>query len=56
MDSGPSLWLILLTIGVIVLGAAAVYGIMRNRTRTVSEKLHTEAATRAEYKSEDGTR
>mgnify|MGYP004540893743 CR=1 FL=1 len=56
MDSGPSLWLILLTIGVVALALAAVYGIMRNRQRSVGERVQTEAATRAEYKSEDGTR
>ena len=56
MQSGPSLWLILVTIGVIVLAAAAIFGIMRNRQRTIGEKVHTESATRAEYKSEDGTR
>jgi hypothetical protein len=51
--SGPGLWLILLTIGVIVLGAAAIYGIMRNRQRTPAEKITTEAATKREYQRED---
>jgi glycerol uptake facilitator-like aquaporin len=53
--SGQTLWLILLTVGVLVLAIAAIYGTMRNRQRTLGEKLHTEAATRAEYKTEDGT-
>ena len=35
--AGPTLWLIALTVGVLVLGGAAVYGIMRNRSRTLSE-------------------
>lgn len=50
---GPSAWLILLTIGVIVLIAAIVYGIMRNRQRTLGERVATEAATRDEYRAED---
>jgi len=52
-QSGPALWLILLTIGVIVLLAAVIYGIMRNRRRTVGERVVTEAATRDNYRAED---
>lgn len=51
--SGPSLWLILLTIGVIALGAAAIYGIVRNRQRTAAEKVVTEVETKREYERED---
>lgn len=53
MESGPSFWLILLTLGVVVLAAAIVYGIMRNRQRSLGERIHTEAATRREYSKED---
>lgn len=51
--SGPSLWLILLTLGVLALGAAMAYGVLRNRKRTTGERIATEAATRQEYASED---
>jgi hypothetical protein len=51
--TGPALWLILLTIGVVALGAAAVYGIMRNRQRTLSDRVTTEVETRREYQKED---
>lgn len=54
MESGPAVWLLLLTVGVLVLGAAIIYGINQNRKRTPGEKALTEAATRAEYKKEDG--
>lgn len=50
---GPSLWLILLTVGVVVLGGAMIYGTMRNRQRTLSEKVTTEVETRREYQRED---
>ena len=53
VQSGPSIWLILVTIGVVVLALAAVFGIMRNRQRTGTEKAITEAATRANYQAED---
>lgn len=53
MDITPNLWLILLTLGVVCLGAALVYGIMRNRQRTPLEREITEAGTRAEYRAED---
>ncbi|MNL59845.1 hypothetical protein D3C87_1836050 [compost metagenome] len=51
--AGPTLWLIALTVGVLVLGGAAVYGIMRNRSRTLSERVTTEVETRREYERED---
>ncbi|WP_160297861.1 hypothetical protein [Devosia chinhatensis] len=54
MDTvGPSIWLIALTIGVVILGVAVVYGIMRNRTRTLSERVTTEVETKREYARED---
>ena len=56
VQSGPSIWLILVTIGVVVLALAAVFGIMRNRQRTGTEKAITEAATRANYQAEDRNR
>ncbi|HEV7344369.1 MAG TPA: hypothetical protein VGN60_01870 [Devosia sp.] len=51
--SGPGLWLILLTIGVIALGGAMAYGLTRNRTRTRGEEVRTEAATRQQYADEE---
>lgn len=51
--SGPALWLIVLTVGVIVLGAAIVYGMWRNRNRTLSERVLTEVETKREYERED---
>lgn len=51
--TGPALWLILLTVGVAVLGAAMIYGIMRNRQRTLAERITTEVETKREYERED---
>jgi hypothetical protein len=56
MQSGPAFWLLLLTVGVIALGAAMAYGASRNRTRTRAERHLTEAATRREYEIEDRDR
>lgn len=53
METGPGLWLILLTIGVVILGLAMAYGIRRNRTQSTAERNLSEAATRQEYKAED---
>ena len=50
---GPGLWLIALTIGVAILAAAAIYGIMRNRSRTLSERVTTEVETKRQYERED---
>ena len=51
--SGPSLWLILLTIGVIALGVAMAYGMLRNRKRSVREEIATEVGTKQEYRRAD---
>ena len=51
--AGPALWLIVLTIGVIVLGVAMAYGMRRNRDRTLSEKITTEVETRHGYEKQD---
>jgi FtsZ-interacting cell division protein ZipA len=51
--SGPALWLILLTVGVIALAAAIIYGMTRNRKRRPIEEAVTEAATKDEYRRED---
>lgn len=56
MQSGPAMWLTVLTIGVVVLAAALVFGIMRNRQRTPTERAVSEAATKAEYAVEDKDR
>lgn len=46
-------WLLVLTLGVVVLGAAIAFGAMRNRSRSLAERARTEAATREEYREED---
>lgn len=51
--TGPALWLIVLTVGVIVLGGAMAYGMRRNRDRTPSEKVTTEVETRRGYEEQD---
>jgi hypothetical protein len=51
--AGPGLWLILLTLGVVVLGAALAYGMLNNRRRTLAERVTTEAETKREYDRED---
>ena len=51
--SGPAMWLILLTVGVIALAGAIAYGMMRNNKRRPVEKAVTEAATKEEYRRED---
>jgi hypothetical protein len=56
MESGPTLWLLLLTVGVVALGLAIGYGISQNRKRTAAEKTLTEAATLREYQREDRDR
>lgn len=52
MESGPTLWLILLTVGVAALGLIMAYGAMRNGQRTKRERMLTEAATKEEYRAE----
>jgi Flp pilus assembly protein TadB len=56
MESGPTFWLMLLTIGVIALGAAMVFGMRRNQARSRSDRLATDAATRRQYQAEDRNR
>ena len=51
--SGQTFWLILLTLGVVVLAGAMAYGALRSRARTRREAAVTEAATRQEYARED---
>lgn len=53
MESGPTLWLLLLTAGVVLLGLAIAYGISQNRKRSSAEKALTEVATQREYQKED---
>jgi len=53
MEITPTIWLIILTLGVVVLGLAMLYGRSRNKECTPAEKAYTEAATRAEYREED---
>ena len=56
MESGPAFWLMLLTLGVVALGAAMMYGLRRNQTRTAAERHLTEVATKQEYRAEDRDR
>ena len=51
--AGPGFWLILLTLGVVVLGAALAYGMLNNRKRTLAERVTTEVETRREYDREN---
>lgn len=51
-----TVWLLILTVGVIALGLAMAYGLNRNRHRTMAEKQMTEAATRQVYRAEDRDR
>ncbi len=53
MQSGPMLWLIILTIGVAALGLLMAFGATRNRKRTMQERLKTEAAAKREYSAEN---
>jgi hypothetical protein len=50
---GQAIWAVLVTIGVVVLAAAMIYGLLRNRSRTLGEKVVTEQATKAVYDRED---
>lgn len=50
---GQAFWLVLLTFGVAVLAGAMIYGTMRNRQRTLSERVRTEVETKREYRRED---
>lgn len=49
----PFIWLIAVTVGVVLLGGAMIYGTMRNRQRTVTEKIVTEVETKRNYERED---
>ena len=49
----PYIWLIALTLGVVLLGGAMIFGTMRNRQRTLSEKVTTEVETKRNYQRED---
>jgi hypothetical protein len=56
VNTGSHLPVTLLFIGSGFLGIAIVYGIMRNRRRTQSEKTLTEEATKEVYRAEDTDR
>ncbi len=53
MELGPTLWLIAIAGGFLLLGAVFYYGMRRNKDRTVGEKIATEAGTRQVYKEEE---
>ena len=48
-----TVWLLILTVGVVALGLAMAWGLNRNRARSPAERALTEAATRREYREED---
>jgi uncharacterized membrane-anchored protein YhcB (DUF1043 family) len=48
MPSTEWLW----GIGIVILGLAVGYALMRNRSRTAQDKLRTEAGTAANYRAE----
>lgn len=50
---GQAIWAVVITLGVIVLAGAMIYGMMRNRQRTLSERILTEVETKREYERED---
>jgi mannose/fructose/N-acetylgalactosamine-specific phosphotransferase system component IIC len=53
MESGPTIWLLLITVGVAALGLIMAIGAMRNQKRTPQERVATEAATKQEYRAEE---
>lgn len=53
MEITTTVWPLILTVGVIALGLAMVWGMNRNKARTPLERKVTEAATRQEYRAED---
>jgi mannose/fructose/N-acetylgalactosamine-specific phosphotransferase system component IIC len=53
MESGPTVWLLLLTVGVAALGLVLAIGAMRNGKRTAQERVVTEMATKQEYRAEE---
>lgn len=53
MDTGSHIPVYLWFVGAGILALAIIYGIMRNRSRTQTEKNITDSATRELYRSED---
>ena len=53
VNTGPQAPVWVWFAGVVVLGLAMAYAIMRNRRRTRGEKQLTDAATKANYANED---
>lgn len=52
-DAGTLLWLMAVVGGPLALAAALAYGIMRQRDRTLADKVETERGTREVYDEED---
>jgi hypothetical protein len=50
---GQAIWAVVITLGVVLLAAGMIYGTMRNRQRTLSERVLTEVETKREYDRED---
>lgn len=50
---GQAIWAVVITLGVVLLAAGMIYGTMRNRKRTLSERVLTEVETKREYDRED---
>jgi hypothetical protein len=53
VDTGSHIPVYLWFVGAGILALAIIYGIMRNRSRTQTEKNITDSATRELYRSED---
>jgi hypothetical protein len=51
-NGGGDLWMLMTVAGVAVLGAAILYGMMRNRSMTGAEKRLSEKATDDVYEAE----
>ena len=53
MDLGGGNWAILTILGPLLLGAAILWALLRNRKSTPQERERTEQATRDLYREED---
>lgn len=55
MPDGGDLWPLVTVFGVLLLGAVLAWAMMRNAGRDKRMDVVTEAATRAQYASDEGT-
>ena len=56
VETGSHVPVALWFVGAVVLAVAIIYGIMRNKRRTLAERQTTEQATRARYAAEERDR